>query len=341
MAEDRPAADRPLHLGRSVDVDAEALAAAQADRDPAGGSQRQGAAGVADRRVGEILAGLDRNPALVLREAVFEQFEVVAVAGFVGRRPDRDRDQVHPLAAAGADQDVAGVEGVAGLDPGRPGSVQQQLVDRRDPPRRPQAAQGGASRVGDPGEGGDPQQALAQGRQVAGAGEVAALVEPDRVGVVGVGEAEGGGAAIHLGDEAGDRAGGGEGEVVGRVVAAAQDQAVEQVPHADPLPGPQPQQRLAVDRVVGSGAHDLVERQLPQRHVGGHQLGGAGDRQPLGSRVGGEHGAGAGVDQGPGLGQGPRSRRRPGDPGQQAAQRQKRREQRGAGPAPAHRSFSV
>ena len=40
------------------------------------------------------------------------------------------------LAPAGADEDVAGVEGVAGLHAGHPGLEVEQFVDRRDPPRR-------------------------------------------------------------------------------------------------------------------------------------------------------------------------------------------------------------
>ena len=70
----------------------------------------------------------------------------------LGRRAEHRRDQLDPLAAAGADQDVVGVERVAGLHPGRPGRGEQEVVERRDPARRAQAAQHGAARGGDPGE---------------------------------------------------------------------------------------------------------------------------------------------------------------------------------------------
>ncbi len=169
-----------------------------------------------------------------------------------------------------------------------------------------------------------------------GARVVAALVEADRVGVVRVREPQRRGVAIHLADEAPLRAGGGKGEVVGGVVAAAQDQAVEQIANADPLPRPEPEQGLAVFGAVGSCADDPVERQLMQSHVSGHQLGRAGDRQLTGSSVGGEHFAGAGVDQGPGAGlELRRLRRSDGSPGDQRSG-----DQPGEEEAPPHRSFS-
>jgi hypothetical protein len=143
------------------------------------------------------------------------------------------------------------------------------------------------------------QQPLGQRHQVRRAGVVALLVEPDRVGVVGVGEAERGGVAVHLGDEARFRAGGGDCEGVGGVVAAAQDQSVEEVADADLLSRPQPHQRLPVFGFVGLGADDLVEWQVLHRHVGGHQLGGAGDRQRFLGGMRDEDVAGAGVDHSP------------------------------------------
>ena len=186
------------------------------------------------------------------------------------------------------------------LTPVTQGAIRSSSLIVVDPPPRLDAAQDGAARVGDLGEGGDPQQVLGQRRQVAGAGVVAALVEADRVGVVGVGQPQRRRVAVHLGDEARLRTGGSAGEVVGGVVAAAQDQAVEQVPHADPLPRPQAEQRLAVFGLVGSGADDAVERQLVQGDVGGHQLRRAGDRQVLLAGVGDQHFAAASVDQRPG-----------------------------------------
>jgi hypothetical protein len=85
------------------------------------------------------------------------------------------------------------------------------------------------------------------------------------------------------------------------VVAAAQHQAIDQVAHADPFARPHFQQRLAVFGVVGRRPHDLVERQLLHRHVGGHQLGRAGDQQPLLGRLREQDFAGAAVHHRPGL----------------------------------------
>ena len=106
-----------------------------------------------------------------------------------------------PWRLARADQHVARLPGVAGLHPGHPGRHFEQLVDRLDVARRVDAAQRRFARVGDLGEGGDLQQFLGQRREVEGARVVALLVEPDRVRVVGVGQAERRGVAVHLGDE--------------------------------------------------------------------------------------------------------------------------------------------
>ena len=124
---------------------------------------------------------------------------------------------------------------MAGLHPGGPGRPVEQVVEGLDRARWAQAAQAGAARVGDAGKGADRAAGGAPASPGRGRWSSCRPVEPDRVGVVGVGEAERRRVAVHLGDEAGFRAGGGERQVVGGVVAAAQDQAVEQVAHADPL----------------------------------------------------------------------------------------------------------
>ena len=297
----------PRRIGPSTSCGArtetlDPLAPPHADLDRPRRAQRQGAVLVADVGPGEDLAGADRMPLAVEREAVVEQTLRFEVAAGLGPDPEHGGDQLDALALAGADQDVVGGEGVPGLDPVRPRHLEQEVVDRFDPSRRVEAVEERRPGVGDLREGRDFEQPAAEGGEVVGARVVALLVEPDRVRVVGVGEAQGRRVAVHLVDEAGVGAGRRERQVVGGVVAAAQDQPVEEVADADPLAGPQFEQRLAVDRVVGRGPNDLVERQVVQRHVGGHHLRRAGDREAAVRRVRGEHGAGAGIDQRPGAG---------------------------------------
>ena len=91
-------ADRPLDLVGRLHVDFEPLAADGHRRlTVRRGAQRQLAAAVADRDVGEVLAGADRQPPAVLAEAPFEQLEASLEAGFVGRAPITTEIRSTPL----------------------------------------------------------------------------------------------------------------------------------------------------------------------------------------------------------------------------------------------------
>ena len=101
------------------------------------GAQRQLAARVADRRRGEHLAR--RGPAGARGRARSRSRAARGCRGRARSRsgaPSTAEISSTPLAAAGADQDVAGVEGVPGLDAGRPRRLEQQVVEGVDPPRR-------------------------------------------------------------------------------------------------------------------------------------------------------------------------------------------------------------
>ena len=191
-AERGAAADRALDLARRPHLDARAAGRGARRRRPCGRRAaaarrpRSGSTGSASSSPAP-----DRHPPPVEGEAVVEQLEAVEVALGLARRAEHRRDQLDPVALAGADQDVAGAEGVAGLHPGRPGRREQQVVEGVDPPRRAQAAQHGAARRRRSGRrpGSRSRRRLSVARS-RGARVVARLVEPDRVGVVGVGEAE-------------------------------------------------------------------------------------------------------------------------------------------------------
>ena len=295
-----PPSHRSLHFARGPHVDGEALATTQADDDAVRGAQRQVPIAGSEPKPSRA-----RSPARIGRRRPYWRKPYSSSSRLSLKRsssvgaPIATEISSTPPAPPRPDQHVEGAEGVPGLHPRHPGAHEEQLVDRLDPPPRPHAAQDGAARVGDAGEGRDRQQAPGQGRQVASAGVVAALVEADRVGVVGVGETEGGRVSVHLRHEPPLRAGRGQGEVVGGVVAAAQDQAVEQVADADRLTGAEVEQGLAVFGLVGGGAHDAIERQLFQRHVRGHQLRRAGDRKVPGDGMGGQHVTCPCIDQRP------------------------------------------
>ena len=174
---------------------------ADADRERARGAQRQLAAGVADLRVGEVLARPDRAAAGGTGEKPHSSSSRLSSkrSSSVGA-PTTAEIRLDARALAGADQDVARRRRCGRSSPRSPRapSSSSSLIDL-DPPRRVDAAQDGAAGVGDLGEGGHPPAgAGSASTRSRGARVVALLVEPDRVGVVGVGEAEGRGVAVHL-----------------------------------------------------------------------------------------------------------------------------------------------
>ena len=203
LPERGPSLDRALDLVRALDDDAHAAGRGAARRRSCG---RRAAA--ARRRCSESPDLASPAPARIGTRCCRGRSRsragrVLSDRGLLGRRPDHDRDQVDALALPGTDQHVAGAEGVAGLDSGHPGRHRSSsslivVIRRGGWTLRSTALRASAILA----KAGIAQQVPGQGRQVGGAGVVAALVEPDRVGVVGVGEAERRRVAVHLGDEA-------------------------------------------------------------------------------------------------------------------------------------------
>ena len=208
----RPPPDRPRDLGGSAHLDAQPLLRGEARLRPCGPR----AAAARRPRSGSTDAAIC-SPG-VQRPARAGRARTRSRAGRASRRRARPRSALPstaeisstPSAPAGADQDVAGAERVAGLHPVRPGSRgAAACCGCRSAARGRRLRSSGAAGGGDPGEARDLEQPAAQRDQVGGAGVVARLVEADRVGVVGVGEAEGGGPQVHLADEPRLAAGGG------------------------------------------------------------------------------------------------------------------------------------
>ena len=180
-APSRPAARRrppspvpspsPRRIGPSTSSGArtetlDPLPAPHADRDRPRRAQRQVAARVADRRAWRAPGRHGPDAACCRARSRSRAGRMrLEVASDSVRRPEHGGDQLDALALAGADQDVAGVEGVAGLDPVHPRHLGSEVVDRFDPARRVEAAQERRAGVGDLREGRDLQQAPVEGRR--------------------------------------------------------------------------------------------------------------------------------------------------------------------------------
>ena len=278
------------------------LALPHVERQGALRHQREVVAAVVELRVGELLALMDGLHRVVEREPVLEECQRVGITGGLVGSAEHSRDQGRRVLSARADQDVSGAERVPGLHPVDPGNVAEQGVPAGHRAGVIPAVERGARRVHDPGEERVAQQDRGEGDEIVCARVVVGIVEADRVGVAGVGEAEPLGGLVHLGDERRNRAGDSHRQGLRRVARARQEQPVEKVPDPHPLPRAQAELDLGRGlRVIGRRRDHLIRLQVVEREVGRHQLGRAGDRQPLVGGLGGQDRVIARVDQDPRL----------------------------------------
>ncbi len=227
----------------------------------------------------QLLAAAQRRPLLIERKAVIEELQGGGVPLGLAGGAEHRRDQGDAVAGRGGDEHVAGAQGVAGLDPVDIGNRAHEVVAVDHLAGLRAAAQGGLGAVEDLAEERVAAQLDREVDEVAGAGEVAGLVEADGVGVGGVLETEPRRRLVHPRDEPRLAARRRLRQRRSRIVARGEQQPVEQVAYLDPLALDQPQQRLRRARGVDGRDHHLGELEPAAGDVGGHQLGGRGDRE--------------------------------------------------------------
>jgi len=216
--------------------------------------------------------------------------------------PERGGDDQRGVAAGlvpGRDQHAAaGRLGAAGLEADDPVLAHQRVVVADQAGHRDDRGRPGDDR----GQGRHSHRGRAQPHLVGG-GAGGGRVEAGRVGVGGAGQAQGAGGGVHPRHERGLAPGVPAGEDPGDVVGRRQQQRRQRLAFGQHLPGLDRYQRVTGASLSWVGGRlrrldgDLRprasgrQRMVPQDHVGGHQLGHAGDRHRPGGARPGQHAA--------------------------------------------------